>query len=208
MLRAQLTRGWMNTLNINYKLLSLVTLGAVLVAAIFGTTFYLVGASTPDASGKINACYRTNGGDLRVIDTSNPADTCSNRETPLSWDQKPLIPSAMGRIDTSGALVTSELKNITSWAEGTNQPETENGFKGYCLEVPFTPYIGMYQHDDLTGGFGGGYVVLKNSYSAENYRFDQNNSEKYCGDAKYNVYIYARNGAIIDGFDSFAFMIY
>lgn len=40
-------------------------------------------AAIPEPSGKIHACYRINGGALRVV----PGTTCAQGEKPLSWNQ-------------------------------------------------------------------------------------------------------------------------
>jgi hypothetical protein len=42
-------------------------------------------AAIPDSSGVIHACYRTNGGQVRVIDS--PTETCNGNETATSWDK-------------------------------------------------------------------------------------------------------------------------
>jgi hypothetical protein len=43
-------------------------------------------ATIPDSSGVIHACYKTNQGTLRVIDTGQ-GQTCSNSEASINWSQ-------------------------------------------------------------------------------------------------------------------------
>ena len=61
---------------------TLILLAVAAVAAGASTFAY---ASIPDGSGVIHGCYKTNGGDLRVIDTSSSA--CKSSETALDWGQ-------------------------------------------------------------------------------------------------------------------------
>jgi hypothetical protein len=50
-----------------------------------GVTTVLVQAAIPSASdGQIHACYRTNTGAIRVVD-SDTGQTCTNQETSLNW---------------------------------------------------------------------------------------------------------------------------
>ncbi len=62
------------------------TLGvvAVVVFAAAGAVAY---ASIPDAGGLIHGCYKTNKGDLRVIDPS-AGGSCQSSEIPLDWNQQ------------------------------------------------------------------------------------------------------------------------
>jgi hypothetical protein len=53
---------------------------AALVVALGGVAF----AAIPDSSGTIHACYQKNGGNLRVIESSQ---SCRNSEQALSWRQ-------------------------------------------------------------------------------------------------------------------------
>jgi hypothetical protein len=54
--------------------------GAVVAAAVLGAV--ALGA-IPDNGGVIHGCFKTNGGDLRVIDDST--SSCRSSETPLDW---------------------------------------------------------------------------------------------------------------------------
>jgi hypothetical protein len=60
-------------------------LGAAAGLALLGVVAS-VQAAIPDASGVIHGCYKTNGGNLRVIDTGQ-GQSCSNSETTLNWNQ-------------------------------------------------------------------------------------------------------------------------
>jgi hypothetical protein len=157
---------------------------------------YLVQATTPDADGKINACYLTSGGELRVIDTAN--DTCSQNETALSWDQQPQIPVSAGRVE-AGTLITSSLKNITSWSEGSDYAATTGYGRGYCLELPFTPYIGVGRGENNSDASGN--ILYKNNFGNFDTYMDPNAPESMCPDTKYNVYLR------LDSIPSFAFKI-
>ncbi len=89
----------------------------ILASVVGGFSTVLVKASIPDANGQINACYRTNGGDLRVRDASNSSDTCSNRETPISWGQggsNVIGLSAYGHVYADGTLDIANSANILS----------------------------------------------------------------------------------------------
>ncbi len=78
-------------------------ISAVFLAAVVGgLTTNLAQADVPDANGLITACYRTNGGDLNIIDTEN-SETCSNKETQLSWYQDSGVISGVGTSPLNGA---------------------------------------------------------------------------------------------------------
>jgi hypothetical protein len=61
----------------------LAVLAAVAGVAAGGTA--IAYASIPDGSGTIHGCYKTTGGDLRVIDSAS--STCKTSETALDWSQ-------------------------------------------------------------------------------------------------------------------------
>lgn len=64
---------------------------ALFVVSIFlavlagGLSTSVVRASISDSTGVINACYRTKGGDLRVLDAAT--GNCAKNETPINWQQ-------------------------------------------------------------------------------------------------------------------------
>lgn len=70
---------------------ALAALAAVVGALAVAAT---VQASIPDAGGVIHGCYKTNGGNLRVVDTDQ-GQACSNSETALQWNQQG-VPGAQG----------------------------------------------------------------------------------------------------------------
>jgi hypothetical protein len=74
MFNAVLRRKWLATV---------VVAAGVLVSACLGAVAY---ASIPDVGGAIHGCYKTNGGNLRVIDPS-AGGACQSSETPLDWSQ-------------------------------------------------------------------------------------------------------------------------
>jgi hypothetical protein len=53
--------------------------------------------SIPDAHGRVNACFRTSGGVLRVIDTAAGGRCRRPAETALSWDQLGAHATAVSR---------------------------------------------------------------------------------------------------------------
>jgi hypothetical protein len=55
---------------------------ALAVSAGLATFAY---ASIPDSGGVIHGCYKTSGGDLRVVDSAT--DSCKNGEAALNWSQ-------------------------------------------------------------------------------------------------------------------------
>jgi hypothetical protein len=61
---------------------ALVLVAAGLAAAVVGGVSY---AAIPASNGKINGCYETQSGLLRVIDAGK---TCRQLETPISWNQQ------------------------------------------------------------------------------------------------------------------------
>jgi len=58
----------------------------IAAAAVFAGLGAIAYASIPDAGGVIHGCYKTNKGDLRVIDPS-AGGSCQSSETPLDWSQ-------------------------------------------------------------------------------------------------------------------------
>jgi hypothetical protein len=93
---------------------------ALVALAIAGALLVVGGiayATIPDASGVIHACYKTNQGTLRVIDTAK-AESCSKSEVALDWSQTgpqgsqgpqgPTGPSDVWSVDGYGAT----FKNV------------------------------------------------------------------------------------------------
>jgi len=66
------------------------TLIALAVAAVAAGASTFAYASIPDGSGTIHGCYKSDHGDLRVIDPASSKkdlQACKNDETALSWSQ-------------------------------------------------------------------------------------------------------------------------
>jgi hypothetical protein len=78
---------------------SLITLTAVALLALAGGVAY---ATIPDNQGVIHACYKTQNGQLRVIDDAG----CAPSETALSWNQTgpPGPPGPKGDTGPAGVL--------------------------------------------------------------------------------------------------------
>jgi hypothetical protein len=55
----------------------------VIAAALFALGLGVAYAAIPDSQGVIHACYKTDNGQLRVVDSA----TCNSSELPLSWSQ-------------------------------------------------------------------------------------------------------------------------
>ena len=123
-------------------------LAALLGAVFVGGLSSIAWASTPDANGTINGCYRTNGGDLRIVDTANHADTCSNKETSLNWSQNGsaagAVKPAILILNADGAFNQSRSKSITAAAPANNPASPY----GTCIQVSFQPTAVM----DSKGG--------------------------------------------------------
>ncbi len=58
---------------------------AGVVAAVLGTGGAIAMAAIPAADGTVNACFKNNSGDLRVVDV--PGDSCKPNETAITWNQ-------------------------------------------------------------------------------------------------------------------------
>ena len=61
------------------------TVGLVAVAISAGLATFAY-AAIPDQSGVIHSCYKSNGGDLRVIDSAT--SSCKGSETALDWNEQ------------------------------------------------------------------------------------------------------------------------
>ncbi len=140
-----------------------------LAAVIGGVSTGVVMAAIPDSNGNLNACYRNNGGDLRVLDTAT--DACGNNETPLNLSQALSNNAATAYFRViDGAVDTAALRNIADheWSTATKGA-------GWCIETSFTPNIGI-GHDVLGGGMipvmiegGGTGAGSPNEYCAANF---------------------------------------
>lgn len=132
-------------LKLNRAYILLFFLGFITALLLFATTV-LVRASIPNQNGVINACYRTNGGDLRVRDDSNPIDTCSNKETPISWNQgstslQSNTAVAHISVDQNTNLPTIDSvssRGIVDIAESTVSPGL------YCITLDIDPKVAVY----------------------------------------------------------------
>jgi hypothetical protein len=122
------------------------------VVAAISTFAAVAQAAIPDGNGTIRACYKTNSGDLRVVDSEN----CKNNETALTWNQT----GVAGPAGPSGATGPTG-------ATGPAGPAGPAGISGYEV-VPYTendvlPVNGYAtrQADCPTGKtvISGGYVV-------------------------------------------------
>jgi hypothetical protein len=95
--------------------LSYTTVGVTLALVLGATGFAM--AAIPGHDGIIHACYKKQGGGLRVIDLSKPgfAGKCRNSEKSLSWNQKgsPGIPGMPGLQGPAGASVIARARNST-----------------------------------------------------------------------------------------------
>lgn len=121
-----------------------IAFAAAIVIAVFLGSFAnnFVNASVPSPSGLISACYRTKGGDLRVIDTANPSNTCSNKETPLSWGQQPANNIAyVTVVGEGGDNSTATIDTLHS--KGFSNLQVSPVDSAYvCMTVNFTPKFG------------------------------------------------------------------
>jgi hypothetical protein len=81
-------------------------LAAVIILALAGAGAY---ASIPDSSHVIHGCYKTVGGDLRVIDPS-AGQNCLPSENPLGWNE----PSALSAHRSAGPTDASPGPSFTT----------------------------------------------------------------------------------------------
>jgi len=112
---------------------------AALVVALGGAAF----AAIPDSDGTIHACYQTNTGNLRVVESN--AD-CRSSERPISWNEKgPPATAGDGRV-----ISNNERLAVGARASGLDVP----GFFALTFECPA---------DDQNGGR----LTLTNKQTAE-----------------------------------------
>jgi hypothetical protein len=134
--------------------LMLVVVGALAGA---GSAAY---ASIPDAGGVIHGCYKSDHGDLRVIDPAAPKkdqNSCKNDETALNWSQQG-VPGPQGPQGTQGP-------QGPQGTQGIQGPAGASGVSGYEI-VSHDQNIpdGTGQYDTVncpTGkkAVGGGFVA-------------------------------------------------
>jgi len=131
-----------------YKNQIILFMSVALTALASGMFTNFVNASVPDSTGVISACYRTSGGDLRVRDTAIAADTCSNKETAISWSQTgPQGPAGVSGGDVAYARIifdadnnlysldSAHAKNMSSFQKSPSDPNI------YCATVDFSPNV-------------------------------------------------------------------
>ena len=67
-----------------------ILVGAALAVAVSAGVAAVAYSAIPDGSGVIHGCYKSDHGDLRVIDpaaSKKDQSTCKNDETALNWGQ-------------------------------------------------------------------------------------------------------------------------
>jgi len=159
-------------------------MSVALTALATGMFTNFVNASVPSSAGVISACYRTSGGDLRVRDADIAADTCSNKETAISWSQtgpasEPLayIYSEYNPATVGHTLDTNRSKNVINFVDFPGA--------GTCLQVNFVPHNILSDADasavrDGTGWFGRAVTDAQNlcdNIAGANVYVDANRSE-------------------------------
>jgi hypothetical protein len=98
------------------------TLGVVAAVA-FAAAGAVAYASIPDAGGLIHGCYKSDHGDLRVIDPSAPKkdqNSCKTDETALDWNQQG-VPGPQGPQGAQGP----------QGPQGIQGPQGASGVSGY-----------------------------------------------------------------------------
>ena len=92
---------------------------AVMAGIIVAGGLLLVGGvafgTVPDANGHIQACFKTVGGQLRVLDTDT-GDTCNRGETAISWSQGG---SETGEVPQGGMVFFDSADCPAGWSEYT-----------------------------------------------------------------------------------------
>jgi hypothetical protein len=146
---------------------------AVTLAAIIGgATTGVVMAAVPDG-GSVNTCYKTSGGEVRVIDASN--ESCANDETALNLSDamtqtnSALINYSGSQIDQSSRRSVVSFDFVDADGDGTGYKET------LCLQFAFDP----------STVFAVGPDGQRYNASAE-VSADPGSITVKCGDSKYN----------------------
>jgi hypothetical protein len=110
-----------------------------ITVALLGVTVLLVGgvagASIPDPSGVIHACYARKDGALRLVDTAT--STCKTTETAIAWFQKqPAIPPARwARVGSDGTIeASSHVTSVQHIGTGQYEVRFDSGVGG-CAYV-------------------------------------------------------------------------
>jgi hypothetical protein len=133
----------------------LITIAAAALALAGGVAYAII----PDSQGVIHACYKTENGQLRVVD----GDGCTPSETPLSWNQtgppgppgpshvfiaKADLPVALGTSDTSVVALSVPAGSYAISA------------KVVVIGVPANGSCLLTTGDLSLGTLGNGYAVL------------------------------------------------
>src|SRR3954466_5838238 len=85
------------------KKLTLALAGAVAALALASIGF----AAIPDGGGVIHGCYKKDTGALRVSHTTaNAPKACTDKESPLDWNQRGGVTHAYIDFSTNGAMVS------------------------------------------------------------------------------------------------------
>jgi hypothetical protein len=149
-----------------------IILAAIVTAGAAGAA--VVTAGIPSAGGTISACYKINGGDLRVIDAEANA-ACKNTESPISWPSQASsggsgVQSAYAFLNPDATLNTQFSKNIS----GIHRINITADKYIVCFDIPFTPK--WMKYDKSTSSFDpvGTAFVRGEPYGA-------NNIDNLCG---------------------------
>jgi hypothetical protein len=139
---------------INEKLVLLVAV--VFAAVVGGVTTTAVRAAIPGNDNMVHACYNTNNGTLKVVDT-DIGQSCTGAQSAISWPATANAGEQVAYVtfNDDGTIATTGSKNILDaqvlpdgWAPGS-------GLVVVCFKVAFTPKSGFG-----TSAYGGQYSVV------------------------------------------------
>ncbi|MGE0057490.1 MAG: hypothetical protein AB7T32_05860 [Dehalococcoidia bacterium] len=124
------------------------------IVAITGALVAVANAAIPGANGTIRGCYKTNTGDLRVVDES---EACKNNETLLSWSQT----GPQGPQGPQGEQGPQGPQGIPGPASNNSAAMATSAFQDLPIEAAVTLRAGTYfvigvaeyYGDDSSSGF-------------------------------------------------------
>ena len=148
---------------------------AVTLAAIVGgATTGMVMAAVPDGAA-ISSCYKTTGGELRVLDGVNAA--CANDETALDLADAAAKANTAFMYYNGTESVQAVEQNITAF--DFVDINNDNVSESMCIQTAFSPSsINAYGPE----GFEFNSIVEKST--------DPGYIDDRCGDSKYNALVY------------------
>jgi hypothetical protein len=161
----------------------------------FLLTTIIAFATIPGPGGVINACYKTNGGDLRVIDSN---DQCKSSETALNFNQT-------GPPGPAGASGTSQVYSLkapgpffvnSSFPPGNPLVATKDVPAGsYVIDVKLTAFNGDVNKHNIFCSLSTG-DTAEASLPDRNFIFSEDGNISYASVYLHDTYTFATPGTI------------